>query len=184
MRIQIWYLTNEVTLCKFYSVWRLPLLWFFSAIKMKWVVNKKNYLFEIVHKITFHLDFAKFFFRFSDTEAWMLRSPLAPDILENRIRFYGHMNKKDYGDDVVIGLLKLTINEVKKSVWWYLGRRQPFFTIIFMVWVFLRQMDGRVLVICTYQACSNASSQLSLLSTSTHIRDRMNSFASKLISSQ
>ena len=46
----------------------------------------------------------------------MLRSPLAPDILENRIRFYGHMNKKDYGDDVVIGLLKLTINEVKKSM--------------------------------------------------------------------
>ena len=45
----------------------------------------------------------------------MLRSPLAPDILENRIRFYGHMNKKDYGDDVVIGLLKLTINEVKKK---------------------------------------------------------------------
>ena len=41
----------------------------------------------------------------------MLRSPLAPDILENRIRFYGHMNKKDYGDDVVIGLLKLTINQ-------------------------------------------------------------------------
>ena len=47
----------------------------------------------------------------------MLRSPLAPDILENRIRFYGHMNKKDYGDDVVIGLLKLTINEVKKKVY-------------------------------------------------------------------
>ena len=45
----------------------------------------------------------------------MLRSPLAPDILENRIRFYGHMNKKDYGGDVVIGLLKLTINEVKKK---------------------------------------------------------------------
>ena len=144
MRIQIWYLTNEVTLCKFYSVWRLPLLWFFSAIKMKWVVNKKNYLFEIVHKITFHLDFAKFFFRFSDTEAWMLRSPLAPDILENRIRFYGHMNKKDYGDGVVIGLLKLTINEVKKRCMMIFRTTAAafFFTIIFMVWVFFTS-NGR-----------------------------------------
>ena len=137
-------------------------------------------VFENVHKFTFHLDFAKFFFRFSDTEAWMLRSPLAPDILENRIRFYGHMNKKDYGDGVVIGLLKLTINEVKKSMMIFRTTAALFFTIIFIVWVFFRQM----VILITYQACSNASSQLSLLSTSTHIRDRMNSFASKLISSQ
>ena len=43
---------------------------------------KKNYLRENRNKIiTFHLDLAKFFLNCSDTEAWMLRSPLAPDIL-------------------------------------------------------------------------------------------------------
>ena len=65
----------------------------------------------------------------------MLRSPLAPDILENRIRFYGHMNKKDYGDGVVIGLLKLTINEVKKRCMMIFRTTAAafFFTIIFMV---------------------------------------------------
>ena len=64
----------------------------------------------------------------------MLRSPLAPDILENRIRFYGHMNKKDYDDGVVIGLLKLTINEVKKKCMMIFRTKAAlFFTIIFMV---------------------------------------------------
>ena len=38
--------------------------------------------------------------------------------------------------------------------------------------------------ITTYQACLRASSQLNLLSTSTHMRHRMNSLASSLMSSQ
>ena len=34
--------------------------------------------------LTFHLDFAKFFFSCSETDAWMLRSALAPVILRKK----------------------------------------------------------------------------------------------------
>ena len=60
----------------FYKLAYLVLFLFLPPFTTKFLSPR-----SISISLTFHLDLAKFFFSCSDTEAWMLRSPLAPVIL-------------------------------------------------------------------------------------------------------